>query len=433
MMIRLHKGQSEAFKRLFVDKTHKYLPVVCSRGWGKSYFGAAAAMTAVHELMQLPEDVPNKVVWLIAPTHDDVVEIYAPLLSGEFGGYATKESKDRGIYQFPSNTRLRLLSYETVEKIRGKGAYFVVWDEISKCTKGIRPQSAWEGAIEPAIRTRWSVMNAERYGAPSAGRALFIGTPKGYNFLYTLYTRYNGLRYNYKQSPLLDPVEIESLKDEMDPVEFATEYGAEFRESGLLVFHQFDRNIHVREDIDPPRDGEEIYFSLDFNVGIMASTAWLIRGNQYQAFAETRGLPDTETWANTMKAKYPGRVLHVYPDPTGKSRKTSSPIGVTDFSILAGKNFRIHARESSPTLVDSAKAVNRQLMTASGQTNMYLHPSCRHTIISLERTSWVEGTDNALIDKSDSVEHWSDGIRYMVEYRDPVNDSGSRHSRGFNF
>jgi len=432
-MIRLHKGQSEAFKRLFVDKTHKYLPVVCSRGWGKSYFGVTAAMTAVHELMQLPADVPNKVVWIIAPTHDDVVEIYAPLLSGEFGGYSLKDSKDRGIYQFPSNTRLRLLSYEAVEKIRGKGAYFVVWDEISKCTKGIRPKSAWEGAIEPAIRTRWSVMNANKYNAPSAGRALFIGTPKGYNFLYSLYTRYNGLRYNYKQSPLLDPVEIESLKNEMDPVEFATEYGAEFKESGLLVFHQFDRAIHVRKDLDDIKSDDQLYISLDFNVGIMASTIFVIRGKQYQALDETKGASDTETWARAIKAKYPTQRIHVYPDPTGNQRKTSAAIGVTDFTILRNAGFDVLSRSSSPSLVDSAKAVNRQLMNANGLVNLYIHPRCVNTIVSLERTSWVEGTDNAVINKADNIEHWSDGIRYMVEYRDPINDSGSRHSRGFNF
>jgi hypothetical protein len=36
------------------------------------------------------------------------------------------------------------------------------------------------------------------------------------------------------------------------------------------------------------------------------------------------------------------------------------------------------------------------------------------------------------IDKSEGVEHWSDGLRYMVEYLFPVKTKPSA-TRGFNF
>ena len=61
--IRLHKGQTEIFKTMFLDKTARFVTAVCSRGWGKSYFASAAAMTAVFELMKLGIDVPNKNVY----------------------------------------------------------------------------------------------------------------------------------------------------------------------------------------------------------------------------------------------------------------------------------------------------------------------------------------------------------------------------------
>jgi hypothetical protein len=67
------------------------------------------------------------------------------------------------------------------------------------------------------------------------------------------------------------------------------------------------------------------------------------------------------------------------------------------------------------------QAVNRKLKTASGETSMYFHPRCESTIKSMERTVWVDkNPDTATIDKTDGVEHWSDGIRYFVEYIWPV-------------
>jgi hypothetical protein len=143
-----------------------------------------AGVTAIFELLELPEDVPNKTVHIIAPTYDQVTDIYYPLLNYDLGmeNYAIKSSRDLGRFVFPKNVELRLLSYEAVERMRGKGSYFTVWDEVSSCKKGIDPREAWQGVIQPCIVTRWSQKRANMYGSRSAGRALIISTPKGYNY-----------------------------------------------------------------------------------------------------------------------------------------------------------------------------------------------------------------------------------------------------------
>jgi hypothetical protein len=174
MAINLHAGQTEPYEDLFVDMAHRYTSVCCSRGWGKSYLAGAAAVTAVFELMALDVKVPHKVVYIIAPTYDQVTDIYYPLINYDLGmeHYALSSSKDTGRFIFPNKVELRLISYEAVERMRGKGAYFVVWDEISSCVKGLKPKSAWEGVIQPCITTRWSPKRAAIYGSRSAGRAL---------------------------------------------------------------------------------------------------------------------------------------------------------------------------------------------------------------------------------------------------------------------
>ena len=125
MGIRLHEGQSEVYKDLFVDQVCRFSVVCCSRGWGKSYMAGVAGVTAIFELLELPEDVPNKTVHIIAPTYDQVTDIYYPLLNYDLGmeNYAIKSSRDLGRFVFPKNVELRLLSYEAVERMRGKGKY----------------------------------------------------------------------------------------------------------------------------------------------------------------------------------------------------------------------------------------------------------------------------------------------------------------------
>jgi len=445
MAINLHAGQSKIYRELFVDCVATNEVVCCSRGWGKSYLAGTAASTAVFELLELPEWVPNKVVYIIAPTYDQVTDIYYPLLNYDLGleHYALASSRDLGRFVFEKNVELRLLSYEAVERMRGKGAYFVVWDEVSSCYKRLTPKEAWEGVIEPAIKTRWGKKRAAEVGSKHPGRALFISTPDGYNDFYDFFNyqevdaAWRSHQFDYTKSPLLDPEEIEKLRHRMDPIEFASEYLASFAESGNNVFYGFKRNIHVQKDLPeflPPvfglngevkQKGEIVYMALDFNVGVMAASFFGDRGGQMHFLDEMHGSPDTENLAIAVKAKYPGHDIVCYPDPSGNSRKTSAPVGVTDFAILESNGIKVIAHAAAPPIVDSVKAVNRKLMTAAGDVSMFFHPRCTRTIISMERTKWVnKNPDTAQIDKSEGVEHFSDGIRYATEHRYPIKRGG---------
>ena len=125
MPINLHAGQSEVYEDLFVHQTCRFAVVDCSRGWGKSFMAAVAGVTAVFELLELAENIPNKTVYIIAPTYDQVTDIYYPLIAYDLGieEHCIKSSRDLGRFVFPKNVELRLLSYEAVERMRGKGKH----------------------------------------------------------------------------------------------------------------------------------------------------------------------------------------------------------------------------------------------------------------------------------------------------------------------
>jgi len=446
-MAKLHSGQSIVFEDMFINKAHRYHVVVCNRGWGKTYYASTAAVTALFELINLPRSVPNKFVYIIAPTYDQVVDLYYPILAYDYNldDLAISSSKDRGKFVFENRSEIRLLSYEAVERLRGKGPYFVVWDEISSCTKGMKPRAAWEEIIQPAISSRWSPKIQKAFKVRRPGGALFIGTAKGFNFLYESFNfqdtdrDWRSFKFDYlTNSPLTDVEEIEKTKDRMDPVRFASEHMSDFKSSGSRVFYAFDRKENIRSDLEYFRFDEdlkeEINVGIDFNVGLMCASLFAVRGNEVHYLDEFHGSPNTEELARVLINKFPGRIINAYPDPTGKARKTSAPIGVTDFSILSQAGIRVYSRNGSPPHVDSVNAVNRLILSANNKRSLFFHPRVSRTIESMEKTSWVSGnSDSATIDKSEGVEHYSDSVRYPMEYLYPVNYTSTRVVQGHNF
>lgn len=407
-----------------------------------------AAYNAIVELLALAPRVPHKTVFIIAPTYSQVTDIYFPLLAYDLGldKYALKMSRDLGRFWFANNVELRLISYEAVERMRGQGAYFVVCDEVRDWTKGVGFQEAWESIIQPCITTRWSKKRAEVYGARSPGRALIISTPRGYDYLYTMHNKpeidssWGAYHYDYTASPYLDAEEIESIRHTIDPMDFGREYLASFKESGNQVFYCFDRKTHVTDllpDFVNTEDfKEDVHVGIDFNVGIQASSFFAVRGGQVHYLDELKGHPDTDTLAQTIKKKYidKGHKVHAYPDPSGKNRKTSAAVGVTDFTILQSYGIKVHSPNAAPGLVDSSKCVNRLLKTAAGDVNMFFHPRCTGTIESVERTTWTDkNPDIATIDKTQGIEHFSDGVRYSASYLFPITNGSKVAKRGFKF
>ena len=426
MNITLHEAQSEVFSDLFVNQSVLNSVVVASRGFGKSFLMAACSVQAVSELVELSPDIPNKRVVIIAPTFDQALSIYEPILFNTFrmDRYVLGGNRGKGVYKFPNNTELRIASYEAVERLRGGGFYFAGIDEPESWTGVTGLKGAWEGVIEPAIQTRWSRMHQQRYGAKSPGRALFIGTPKGFTYFFDLYSINSGdwksYHFDYTCSPYLDQNAIKKLMNRLDPLEFAREYKADFKESGANVFHSFDRKEHVYE-VDDFIEGEIVHLGIDFNVGLQCTSAWAIRGDQAHCINEFKGLPDTETLAHVLRETYKGHKLIAYPDPSGNSRKTSAVVGRTDFSILRNAGISVVAPKAAPSIRASALAVNRMLKSADGTVRVFVHPRCKEVTRSLERTQWLDNNpDLAVIDKRMGVEHFSDGIRYFFSSRFPA-------------
>ena len=183
----------------------------------------------------------------------------------------------------------------------------------------------------------------------------------------------------------------------------------------------FDRSRNVRQDLPYFRDDETIYAAIDFNLMLNATSFCAVRGEELHVLDEHQGSPNTHLLADYINDKFPGRNIICYPDPAGGRGSTSSSIGQTDFSILREAGLEVVAKNKAPSIVDSVNAVNRKLLNANKETSLFIHPRCSGLIKSFERTLWKETTlDSATIDKRQNIEHFTDGLRYLVDYRWPV-------------
>ena len=403
-MIQLHHAQSEPLRYLLSNPV-AYAAVTATRGFGKSYLAVTAAVAGLKYLFEKP-NLENRRIYIIGPTWDQTLKIYYPLLSQKFK-LAKWGSSHTGTFSFKDGTTLQLASYEAIERIRGLGVFLAVMDEVTTWAGRPGLREAWEGIIQPAMTTRH----------PDEHRALMITTPKGKDEYYDLVTggSFRHFKYTYEDAPHLSLKAIENARRTLDPLTFAREYLASFEESGARVFYAFSDKCVTEDIVVLPT--ETIHCAIDFNVGIQATSYWVIRNNNPICVGDELGSTNTYELVQAMRRRWPRNSLIAYPDPSGKARKTSAPTGVTDHSIIQASGIPVMSRQAHPPIVDSVAAVNSLFYHGRA----FVCKSASRVIKSLDRTSWVDGRpDRAEIDKSRGVEHYSDGVRYFFEYMWPI-------------
>lgn len=415
-MIEFHPGQRQSLRNLV---THRQGTVTASRGFGKTYTACGAALIGLSKLFQRPH-LDNKNVFIIGPTWDQTVDIYYPVLAHRFG-LERWGNEYKGRFQFQNGVRLQLASYEAIERLRGKGAFMVIADEVTTWKGGVGLKRAWEGIVSPMMTTRH----------PDEHYSLMITTPCGHDDYYDLTFTEGWFRdhYTYKDAPHLSIEVIEKERRRLDPLTFSREYEASFEESGARVFYAFtEASVEVAREVVH----KDLHVAIDFNVGIQAASYWAdTEDGVTVCIGETTGAANTYALADQIMefARKNGfSTVYGYPDPSGKARKTSAPSGVTDHSILAAAGIIIRARRAAPPIVDSAGSVNSRFYHKKAVVLRH----CNGVRKSLDRTSWREGNPNsAEIDKTQGVEHHSDGIRYMMDYRWPIKMSTATSSSGW--
>lgn len=164
-------------------------------------------------------------IWWVAPSHPVASEIWRDLKKACRGAWVDKSEIERRI-ELASGGAVTVKSADNPDSLVGVGLDGAVIDEAATVH-----EEAWKTSIRPALSDR-------------QGWAGFIGTPKGFNWLHTLYMEADHLpgwerwQLPSNENPMLTTEELAAAQREMGSIRFSQEYGAQFTAAGLGMFRR---------------------------------------------------------------------------------------------------------------------------------------------------------------------------------------------------
>lgn len=389
----LTKPQSAIF-----HSPQRFRAVVAGRRFGKTFLSTAELLTAA--LAKCDQNV-----WYVAPTYKAAKDIAWDMLTRAIPeGYVKKRNESELSLKLLNGSTISLKGAEKPDNLRGRSLDFVVLDEFAD----MRPE-AWFEVIRPSLSDR-------------QGKALFIGTPKGRNHFYDVWTAgadkqdgWESFQYTTLDGGNVPAEEIESAKQDLDERTFRQEYLANFVNYAGIIYYAFNREQSVKKYTG---DSKLLLIGLDFNVNPMSGVVAVRDGDDLHLIDEiVIYASNTDEMVDEIRQRYPDNKIMVFPDPASNQRKTSAG-GRTDLSILQNAGFTVKVRNRHPAVRDRINAVNSRLLSSAGERHLFIDPKCKQVIAGLERQTYKDGTSQP--DKESGFDHMNDALGYLVEYLFPI-------------
>ena len=377
-------------------------------------FGTGKSETLANQALMDASHSSSALIGIYEPTYDLVRLIIAPRIQEKLThhGIRYKYNKSENIV-YTSSNQFGDFIFRTMDnpaRIVGYETYTSHLDELDTLKKD-NAADVWQKVM---ARNRQKL---PEYGSETYNRVSAYCTPEGFNFMYDRWVmnkndNYQMIQASTLSNPFLPDDYVETLTASY-PDELISAYiNGEFTNlTSGTIYRSYDRDKHDSTETIQPR--EPLYIGQDFNVDNMASTIYVKRGQVWHAVDEMTGGYDTNSTAETIKARYPDHKIYVYPDASGDNRKTSSA-NQTDIDILRQAGFYIRAHKKNPSVKDRINSVNRAFEKGLLFIN---YQKCPETARCLEQQVYDK---NGAPDKSSGDDHQNDATGYPIAYELPI-------------
>jgi len=375
--------------------------VRAGRGFGKTRTGSGW----VHERAM---EVPGRWIAMIAKNPADARDY---MIEGPGGLLKNTRPRDRPIYQstmrrltWPNGTWATIYSAEEPDQLRGFSGDTAWLDEFAKWRN---PRECWD-----------NLQFGMREASSDQPRILITSTPRPIPILTEIEekpTTVVVIGSSYENRANLAPTWFADILSAYE----GTELGRQEIHAEILdeiegqVYTSFSRLTFPAGNIDPTIEdtGAELLIGQDFNVNPMATVVAVRCGDECHVIDgfELKA-SNTDAVVTEIKRRYPGRRIVVCPDPSGKARKTSAPVGQTDYTILQRAGFSVRAPHKAPLVEDRVNNTQAMLCQA-GRRRLRIHPKAAPLIKALTGLTYKEGTNER--DKSTGFDHISDALDYL--------------------
>jgi hypothetical protein len=228
---------------------------------------------------------PNSVVWTVSPSYKQAKLIswasYKKIIPQE--AFGKKPNDTDLVITLKNGSQLYLMGSDDPDSLRGPAPDYVIFEEAA-----FHKREAWYEVIRPNLM-------------PRKAPALFIGTPKGFNWLYDLEQEAKRLikmgdkewdvfHFSVFDNPHIDRKEIDDARKGCDTEEvWRQEYLAEYESSVGRVFSAFSDLRHVRP-IEWPSGVFDAYRAVDWGMRDDTGSLWAFIRNRtlfvYREYAQ---------------------------------------------------------------------------------------------------------------------------------------------------
>ena len=226
----LHVNQQE-----IIDSESRFRVVMCGRRFGKSEL---AQLEIIFEAMK------GNAVAYITPTYALAKTFFIKLIKT----IPFENNKSDLIINFPNNGSVMFFTGERLDNLRGRKFHLVVVDEASFI---FNLEQGWLNSIRPTL-------------TDYKGRALFLSTPKGKNYFYSLFMKsgendWQSFKYTTYDNPYIDRSEIEDARMQLPNAVFEQEYMANPMENAANPFG----SNHIIDCIKPLSTQTAAFYGID--------------------------------------------------------------------------------------------------------------------------------------------------------------------------
>ena len=377
-------------------------------------FGSGKTDAGLKRALRLKWAYPLQDVAYYLPTYDLVRMIGYPRFSATLRAAKVKFSLNKAehVISIAGRGQIIFRTLDTPERIIGYEVADSVVDELDTL-KQADAEHCWRQII---------ARNRQKKPDGSLNTVGVATTPEGFRFVYDRWERdptdgYRLIRAStYSNERNLPPGYIDSLKRSY-PSQLIDAYieGRFVNLTSGAVYPDFDRvKNHTPETIQP---GDELHIGLDFNVYNCTASVGVIRAGVPMILSELVKMRDTPHVITTIKEKFPGHSINVYPDASGQSNKTINATE-SDILLLRQAGFTVHVPARNPFVKERVMAVNAMICNSLGERKLMVNTVAAPTVTQcLEQQIYDR---NGEPDKSDDKDHAPDALGYFIHQRWPI-------------
>ena len=238
MTIEIKLPKPHAAQRAVLDSPARFRVMMCGRRFGKSL---------ISQNISIENGLNNKKVAYITPTYQLGKTFFQEICKVLPEKIYKKNESDLTI-NFITGGQIRFFTGERLDALRGLKFHLVIIDEASYIAN---LQDGWLNSIRPTL-------------TDYKGLAIFLSTPRGKNFFYSLYMKggepdWEAFKFTTYDNPHIDPTEIDAAKFQLPNVVFEQEYMANPMENAANPFGSEHINSCVKDGIA----GKAEYYGID--------------------------------------------------------------------------------------------------------------------------------------------------------------------------